>query len=261
MKIFLPNLPDAESYLIKTENDKLELCELGLPVPPVDLRLGSVKKLENYLNWAKPQIAIMLKAVEKSGLYLSGGKRILDFGCGAGRMIRWLKPLAETNEIWGTDINSEHIYWATKYLKPFHFTTNTTIPHLPFEDGYFDFIYAGSVFTHIDDLAMPWLLELRRITSRDCRLYLTIHDERSIELLNDDSRPDWKNSFLSKKIHSDPLFVDNEGKFDMYTIMRGPDSQVFYRREYFLELVSPLFRVVEVMPEAYGFQTAVVLKK
>ena len=100
-------------------------------------------------------------------------------------MIRHLEDFAESSEIWGLDINAEQIFWCKQHLDPpFHFATTTTIPHLPFEDGYFDFVYAGSVFTHIDDLADSWLLELRRVLSRDGRLYVTIHDNRTIELLN-----------------------------------------------------------------------------
>ena len=260
--IFLPHLPESSSYTISKKKDELEICELGLPVPPPELRLGSVKKTENYLNWAKPQIKNMLDITEKSGFNFSKGKRILDFGCGAGRMIRWLKPLSDFCEIWGTDINSEHIYWANKYLKPpFNFATTTTIPHLPFEDKYFDFIYAGSVFTHIDDLTDSWLLELRRILSDNGRLYITIHDLHSIKLLNSDERPDWKNSWLSKHINQDPVFVENKNDFGVYVTVRGPDSQVFYDDDYFKDLIKPLFDIISFVPEAYGYQTAVLLKR
>jgi len=44
--------------------------------------------------------------------------------------------------------------WCQQRMSPlFKFATTTSFPHLPFEDGYFDFVYAGSVFTHITDLA------------------------------------------------------------------------------------------------------------
>jgi len=139
-------------FLIPKTKEEHEVCELGLPIPPRHLWLGYGKEKEVYLH-GKVQVGKMLEVINKSGFDLSGKKRILDFGCGAGRMIRWLKPFADTCEIWGTDISSDHIFWAKKYLRPpFNFATTTTIPHLPFEDKYFDFIYAGSVFTHIDDL-------------------------------------------------------------------------------------------------------------
>lgn len=260
--IFIPYLPEAESYAIPKFKVESEICEQGLPVPPVEIRLGSVKKTENYLNWAKPQVATMLEIVKKSGFEFSVGKRILDFGCGTGRMIRWLKPLSETCEIWGTDINSEHIYWANKYLRPyFNFATTTTIPHLPFEDKYFDFIYAGSVFTHIDDLTDAWFLELKRILSDNGRLYITIHDLHSLELLNSDDRPDWKNSWLTSRINKDKVYIENKDNFGVYISMRGPDSQVFYDEDYFRDLVKPVFEILDIVPEAYGYQTAVLLKR
>ncbi|MBV6478185.1 MAG: Ubiquinone/menaquinone biosynthesis C-methyltransferase UbiE [Ignavibacteria bacterium] len=260
--IFLPYLPEAESYMIPKSKEEMEICEQGLPVPPVEIRLGSVKKTENYLNWAKPQVKAMIEIAEKSGFKFSKGKRILDFGCGTGRMIRWLKPLSDRCEIWGTDINSEHIYWASRYLRPyFKFATTTTIPHLPFEDSYFDFIYAGSVFTHIDDLTDAWFLELKRILNSGGRLYITIHDQNSLRLLNSEERPDWKNSWLSKRINADPVYNENKNKFGVYISMRGPDSQVFYDDEFFKDQISQYYDILDIVPEAYGYQTAVLLKK
>jgi ubiquinone/menaquinone biosynthesis C-methylase UbiE len=66
---------------------------------------------------------------------------------------------------------------------PLHFVTTTTAPHLPFEDDYFDLVYCGSVFTHISDLADAWLLEIRRILRTGAYAYITIHDNKSVRLL------------------------------------------------------------------------------
>ena len=99
-------------------------------------------------------------------------------------MIRFLGDLAVAGEVWGADIEERHIYWCQQHLSPpFKFVNTTTLPHLPFEDGYFDFIYAGSVFTHIAELADAWLLELRRILRPGGRLYLSVHDRKCIEVL------------------------------------------------------------------------------
>lgn len=81
-------------------------------------------------------------------------------------MIRWLTKEAKAGEVWGVDIAGSHILWCQQNLPaPFKFATTTSFPHLPFEDNYFDLIYAGSVFTHIADLAESWLLELRQSSS------------------------------------------------------------------------------------------------
>ena len=116
----------------------------------------------------------MRDLVAQSNFPIQPGYRILDFGCGAGRMIRFFDDLAEECEIWGVDIVAEYIIWCQQHLSPpFRFATSTTFPHLPFEDRYFDFIYCASIFTHIADLADAWLLELRRVTRPNGRIYIT----------------------------------------------------------------------------------------
>jgi len=175
-------------------------------------------------------------------------------------MIRWLKPLAENCEIWGTDISAEHIYWANQYLNPpFNFAATTTVPHLPFEDRYFDFIYAGSVFTHIDDLAIAWLLELKRVLAENGRLYITIQDKHSMKLLN--SVPVYQEMWLSDFINTNQLFIDNREDFGMIAGGRGPATQVFYDLYFFCESVKSIYEVISINKEAYGFQTGILLKR
>lgn len=258
--IYFPYLNEEKSYKIDIEKDVDDFCELNLPVPPQNLWLGYGRNKSEYLNAGKKQTDIMLKILADSGFDFNDKKRILELGCAAGRMIRWLKPLSENCEIWGTDISSEHIYWANKYLKPpFNFATTTTIPHLPFEDKYFDLIYAGSVFTHIDDLTDAWLLELRRILSDNGRIYITLHDKHTIELIKD--HPIWKDSQIAKLVSEFPKIANGDDKFGLFVTLRGPASQVFYDINYFSDSVSNIYDVVSVTPEAYGYQTAVVLKR
>jgi hypothetical protein len=47
----------------------------------------------------------------------------------------------------------------------------------------------------------------------------------------------------------------------MFTIGRFMRSQVFYDSEYFARNLKPFFEVVSSTPAAYGFQTAVLIKK
>ena len=110
-------------------------------------------------------------------------------------MIRWLAPQAEETEIWGVDINARHIVWCQENLTPpFNFATVTIEPHLPFKDEYFDLIYCGSVFTHIDDLAYAWLLELKRIMRPGGMAYITVHDKHTADLIMNhlDRVPYWR---------------------------------------------------------------------
>lgn len=225
--------------------------EAPLPVPPRELWLGY-----NYLNHGKTHVDRMLDIARTSGFDFRPGDRILDFGCGAGRMIRHLQPLAETCEIWGTDISASHILWCKRNLSPpFHFATTTKVPHLPFEDRSFRFIYCGSVFTHIDDLADAWLLEMRRILAPGGRLYATIHDNHTMSLL-EKGEGKWL-GWLREK----PVYQQSKESFDMFTVGRGADSQVFYDQAYFRKMVGDAFEVVSVTPEAYFYQTAFLLER
>jgi SAM-dependent methyltransferase len=92
------------------------------------------------------------------------GKRVLDFGCGAGRTLRQFIADAEHAEFWGTDIDAASIEWLKENLSPpLHVCQNGADPPLGLEYGQFDLIWALSVFTHLTDNSLPWLLELHRL--------------------------------------------------------------------------------------------------
>jgi SAM-dependent methyltransferase len=91
------------------------------------------------------------------------GKRVLDFGCGSARVLRHFLGEAQHAELWGCDIDQPSIDWVRANLSPpVRCFQNTSVPPLPLEDGYFDLIWATSVFTHIDRWS-TWLVELHRI--------------------------------------------------------------------------------------------------
>jgi ubiquinone/menaquinone biosynthesis C-methylase UbiE len=173
-------------------------------------------------------------------------------------MIRHLRHLAQRCEIWGADSSAPHIVWCKHHLSPpFHFATTTKVPHLPFPDGYFSFIYCGSLFTHIDDLADAWLLELRRVLRPGGRLYVTIHDEETIRLFGTRG---YRRAAVVRWITSRPTFETASGSdFGMFTIGRDNQSQVFYRRSYFERMTRAAFETLSVTGEAYHYQTAFLL--
>ncbi|HMS35425.1 MAG TPA: class I SAM-dependent methyltransferase [Ignavibacteria bacterium] len=257
--IYFPFKPEIETYAIPSENEKYDLDEYGLPVPPEEYWYGYGKDAEEHLSDARYDFDIMMNILKKENFNFKPGFKILDLGCAGGRLIRFLKPYADICEIWGTDINAEIIQWDKKYLRPpFNFAVTTTIPHLPFKDGYFNFIYCGSIFTHIDDLADAWLLELRRVLSKDGLLYITLHDYNTINELKENSI--YKNLWLKKEMEQDQVYINYKGKFSMLVKGRGPASQVFYDMDYFCNSVSTFFETVSVNLIAYGHQSGVLLR-
>jgi SAM-dependent methyltransferase len=92
------------------------------------------------------------------------GKRVLDFGCGAGRTLRHFLPEAEAAELWGSDIDGPSVDWLRRELcPPLNAMRNDEHPPLGLEYGSFDLIWALSVFTHLTDSSLPWLRELHRL--------------------------------------------------------------------------------------------------
>lgn len=91
------------------------------------------------------------------------GTRTLDFGCSAGRVLRQFEPETEAGEFWGCDIDEEAIAWVQENLSPpFHAFTVKPTAEIAQPDGFFNLIYAISVFTHITDQWSGWLLEMHR---------------------------------------------------------------------------------------------------
>ncbi|MDQ3812437.1 MAG: methyltransferase type 11, partial [Armatimonadota bacterium] len=114
------------------------------------------------------------------------------------------------------------------------------------------------VFTHIDDLADAWLLELQRILAPEGRLYLTIHDDHTIELLENGP---YISDESVRRIKSGEIYQKSKSSFGMLTIGRDNDSQVFYDTGYFSKILRSMFEIISVTQEAYFYQTAFLLKR
>lgn len=254
---YFPYKPWSQSYMI-TESPEAygETGDDGLPVPPKAFWCGyGGGDPEKYLRSGKEHVDVLREVLADSAFDLREGYRVLDFGCAGGRMIRRLVDRAGDCEIWGVDISAEHIYWCKAHLSPpFHFATTTTLPHLPFHDEYFDLIYAGSVFTHIDDLTDAWLLELRRILKPEGRFYCTIHDNHTMALLDGPEREFWLADMLRNNQH----YRRHRDKVGMLVVGRDTEAQVFYDRAHFKKTLEGTYHILSVTEEAYRFQTAIL---
>lgn len=231
------------------------------PDPPRELWERWGDSLQRYLTTGQLDVERMLAVLSSVGIGGDALKRVLDFGCAEGRMLRFF-PRTDGSELWGVDVNAERIAWAQQNLPELRFVTTTTAPHLPFEDNYFDLVYCLSVFTHIGDLADAWFLELLRVVRPGGHLYATVHDEHTIELLRGRYRNDETHAYL----------IDLLARFDEHTgalsrewcyfaILADPGAQVFYRSEYLIGKWSQFAACRAVEPEASEYQTAVVFQK
>jgi SAM-dependent methyltransferase len=233
-----------------------------LPVPPHELSRRWGLTTESYLRGGRIDAETMLSLLEEADVNVESLARVLDFGCAEGRVLRFM-PRDSGSELWGVDINAERIAWAQQHLPaPFRFATTTTAPHLPFEDNYFDLVYCISVFTHISDLADAWFLELLRVLRLGGHVYLTIHDEHTVELLRGPYRDDRTHAYMVDLLRN---FDERTGvlsqEWAYFTVLADPAAQVFYDSEYVVSKWSRLADCVSIKPEATGYQTALVFRK
>ena len=257
---FFPYRPEADCYVLPKVRPPVR-AGATRPVPPKETWISEKfgKTPDEYLATGKRDLDQMTEILQQGGAAIETLGHILEFGCGDGRMIRWLEPLAADREVWGTDIDAGRIFWCKQNLgAPFRFITTTMLPHLPFEDRHFGFIYAGSVFTHIDDLADAWFVELRRILRPGGRLFATVHLKNDIDLL----KGKYRDSGLAKLLAGYPEYAEYaRSDFDAFTIGRWAESFVFYDIEYLRKTLSPLFRIVSVTEEVRLYQNALLLER
>lgn len=158
------------------------------PIPPIDLIYRVVPPFEAE-NIERERHAFDTEALRSVdgiefalaavGRQLADFRRVLDFGCGPGRVMRHLEPLTQTCELHGIDIDAEMIDWCNKNIPFATFVVGPHEPPLPYEPSSFDLIFNHSVFTHLDEYRQDiWLTELQRILTPGGIALLTVHSTR-----------------------------------------------------------------------------------
>ena len=142
------------------------LSSVGTPLPPTELmaRVGGVVGSE-YEAWggvAKRDIVDLLP-------WPLRGKRVLDFGCGAGRILRHLREA----RLAACDIDAPSVEWVRENIRDVDAFLVTEEPGIPRPDGAYDLVIAASVFTHIGATWLAWLQEIRRVLAADGLLFAT----------------------------------------------------------------------------------------
>jgi SAM-dependent methyltransferase len=179
-----------EAYLGLRFRGPGEAAPDGLPVPPARLRVlvSGEANLESFLASGREHAAYLRELLEQSERPMEQMERLLDFGCGCGRIARWLAGV-QGPHIEGCDYNARLVRWCEENLSFMQVRRTELEPPLPYTNARFDFVYAFSVFTHLSvDLARAWIDELARIVKAGGLLWFTLHGESYRERLLPEQR-------------------------------------------------------------------------
>lgn len=144
---------------------KIKRTPHGYPFPPnrmIFLVIGTGWSKHYYVE-GKAIVDNMKKHLLNNSIDINNFSRILDFGCGCGRLIIHLEKMKNV-ELYGCDCNKDLIKWCQKNLTFANFQINNPAPPINYESSMFDFIYLRSVFTHLSaEMQKKWITELKRI--------------------------------------------------------------------------------------------------
>ena len=108
--------------------------------------------------------------------------KILDYGCGWGRITRLMATLSDDANVHGVDVDSRLIASANECASTIQFSEIESMGTLPFDTDYLDLAFANSVFSHLSEVsAIATLGELTRVLSPDGLLIVSVLEHVEME--------------------------------------------------------------------------------
>lgn len=124
---------------------------------------------------------VVADAAKRTGVPISAGQRVLDFGCSSGRVLSALSAWRQDVEWMGCDPNAAAAAWADAHLPHVKAFASPQEPPLDLETGSLDLVFAISVWSHFgESQAVAWLEEMRRVVRLGGALVITTQGVASV---------------------------------------------------------------------------------
>jgi SAM-dependent methyltransferase len=144
--------------------DRLGVSERSQTLPPPALRkrVGRTSSRREFVFVGRHACSDILAAFEAVRDPAADYGRWLDFGCGVGRVSRFIVESPVVRRICGVDVDEPAVRWSAAHLAGEYRTLDGK--SIPFANASFDVVYAVSVFTHYDESRQrEWLGEVHRV--------------------------------------------------------------------------------------------------
>lgn len=231
LRLFLRETPIRLRDFSADTGDLLGYRDSEPPLPPARLRrrVGGVSSRQEFTFVGRSACDQITAAVAACSARSGGFGRWLDFGCGSGRISRYVEKLQLVRELCGVDIDGDAISWAARHLAGTYRTIDAT-PPMDFPAASFDVVYTVSVFTHLDEHdQIAWLHELHRIL-RPGGLLISSTSSPSLSYGRPDLTPAQQQTLASRGF----LFAPGDGSdFN--------EETAFHSNEYLLAVWGRLF--------------------
>lgn len=224
-----------------------------IPPPEIQVRVGQLEAL-SFLQVGWRIFDSLTYHIQKY-IELNTINRILDWGCGCGRVSRFMIESFGKERVFGCDIDGLSIDWTKSNLNSWTFTRVNGLPPTPYPDNYFDFIYGTSVFTHLTEpLQFKWLEELQRITRPGGIVAVSVMNQKDLTLI-----PQLK-ELLEIKGFADCRMIGSE-----YLVPFVDEEYyrvTFHTRSYISQHWSDYFELLEYIDQAINVnQDLVIMRK
>jgi SAM-dependent methyltransferase len=208
----------------------------GRPMPPPDLLVAVAGGAGQawFSERGQADAAKFMRLAAEAGL--KGKLDVLDWGCGCGRIARWVAAdvVGRGGAFTGCDLNPKLVAWCQANL-PGRYFANGLQPPLPLEAESLDLAYAHSVLTHLTEpTARAWLAEVARVLRPGGCALLTFHDETYAQAF---APPEVVRQLGGKRYVVWNNALEGSNYMSAWTT-----------RAYLAELAAPFFDVLQTLP-------------
>ena len=242
-------LMGAQSNSFARDGDQFHLAHPGqrssIPLPPENLTRRAIwMSPRTFDKWGYALWRKYTDAVKPFLPHRADKLRLLDWGCGAGRMAKYL---AGDCDYRGIDIDREAIAWCRKNIPAGGFSLQGLAARTEFAADTFDAAIGISIFTHLkEEEQFAWLAELARVTRPDGVVSVSVNCATS--LFNADSPPEVGDTLGSRGFCDTGAERSHSGVTEDDSYYRN----IYHTHGYIREKWSRWFEIRAILPGFVG---------